>query len=298
MTYPVRTGALVLACLAVAGCGGGKAARECGTPAYTQDFETPVGSIVVTWGNDIKGNASAFLVNRKKGIFMTADHVVDAMRKYSKSTAPLFFNGNVYTITVIKVLPLDDVALVQVTCSFDSVRSPEPFPLASAEVRIGDSLFVMGIHKHPHSIRAFNAKRGVADRVLPIIAEYFGIVMADPTRESEMVFDSLASVVGGLGIHAPSMDPANSPGADALEVMRDTSNAYIWTRTVRDHKFSFGGLSGGPVLNARGELVGVVTKEGCDPRVMACNPNAYENVFVSSIRKREFQDLLSFARSR
>lgn len=298
---------LVIACIMAAGCDTGSKGNdaddksECGVVAYDQDFITPVGSFVVAWGNDRKGNGSGFLVNREKGIFMTADHVVDAMRQNGKNSADLFFNGRVYKAVVLKVLSLDDAALMQIACSREALKRaaesfPEPLTPASAEIGISDRAFIMGIHLHSFLIRESNKKEGAPDRVLPIGLQYYKIVQRDVTKEKEMVFDSLLAAVVGLRVHAPAIAPEDRAKYDPFEVMRDSTNTYTYVRTVRDHKFSFGGLSGGPVLNSRGELIGIVTKEGCDLKRLSCNPNADENVFFTPIHEKEIWDLLSSVR--
>lgn len=297
----------VLVSIGAVGCDAGDkregdAGKECGVAAYTQNFITPVGSFVVTWGNDLKGSGSGFLVNREKGIFMTADHVVDAMHRHGKNSADLFFNGKVYKAIAIKVLSLDDAALMQIVCSRKALKIaaasfPDPFTLASARAGIGDRVVIMGIHPHSFLIRESNAEEGIPDRILPIASQYYKIIQNDVTEEKEMVFDSLSSIVVGLDEHAPTIAPEDRAKYDILEVMRDSANTYTRVKTLRDHKFSFAGLSGGPILNERGELIGIVTKERiCPLHLFSRDIFPCESVFFTPIHERGLLGLLLSAR--
>ncbi len=202
--------------------------------------------------------ASGFVVDRQKGIFMTAKHFTDAVEGSGSDSFKLFTNGMAYDAYVMKVPPLRDAALVRLEGKFDPKDISAPYHLASVPLKKGDTVFFQGMHPHPCPVRNSNAADGFPDIIVPILKDYYGIMMRDCLHESEIVFDDLESNVVDLNSHI--LLNAAEKDAKLGRILYD-ANFYYRLKTKRNHKFSFGGLSGGPALNAKRELVGLNTAE-------------------------------------
>ncbi|MDP2598903.1 MAG: trypsin-like peptidase domain-containing protein [Candidatus Liptonbacteria bacterium] len=226
--------------------------------SYRQDLRTSTALLVVEWNGEPKLIGSGFLVEKEKGIFMTAKHVTDAAAKLrGDDKLKLFFNGAVYEVFVMKVLPVCDAVLVAISGKFDPSMFPAAYAAASSGARKGDVVYIQGFHWHPFAIRKLNDGDGAPDIVVPIMESYYQLISKDPARETEFVFDRLEGSVMKVGT---KIEVENEDAADIRKLAHDT-NIYFQVRTKRNHRFSFGGLSGGPALNEKGEFAGVVTAE-------------------------------------
>ena len=98
--------------------------------------------------------------------------------------------------------------------------------------------------------------------IVPIFKTFYGLREADPERQKEVVFDSLEAVVTGINEH---IKIGAEHEQDVESGLKFGVNEYVKVVTKINHKFSFGGLSGGVVvrLNTQGipEAVGILTAE-------------------------------------
>lgn len=230
---------------------------------------SPVALVVAEWNGKPRVLASAFLVDREKGIFLTAKHFTDELVATSGARCKLFFNGRIFAAQVAKVPPLRDAAAVKISGNFDQASFPEPYKVFSGKLRIGEKVFVEGLHPHPFRVRERNLNEGHKDAVVPILKSYYGIVSLDKNREAEIVADRLEAEV----IKDKAKIQLGEDRKNQWDELRNSANDYVKIRTRLDHKFSFGGLSGGAVTNARGELIGIITAEG--PARLEFDKNGY-----------------------
>ena len=75
-------------------------------------------------------------------------------------------------------------------------------------------------------------------------------------RDDEFVYDDLE---GRVVDAAKKIE--NKQIKDSSETLADITVGYIELLMSQDHEFSFGGLSGGPTVNEKGELVGINSSE-------------------------------------
>lgn len=208
-----------------------------------------------------KVTGSASLADKESGIFLTANHVIKLDVEYK-----LFFCGKVYKARRILDAGVTDVGFLRITDDFNSADFPEPYPIGDAP-KAGDSVFARGIHMHRESLQK--------DKVIHRITEmYYGIkemeMVNGKLERKEFVYDDLPATVLGEDaltalIKKPEMD------AESLDYLFKNQPTLIETRD--DHKISFGGLSGGPTVNARGEIVGVNVVELGDEGVYVWDEN-------------------------
>lgn len=228
---------------------------------YPQDFKTNVALLVIEW-NGLKPHilASAHLADREKGIFYTAKHFTDAFGSLGPDYCKVFFNGKVFRARLIKVPPIRDAALIRLIQPFSMTGFLEPLLIAKDKPKLGDRIYIQGFHPHQYWIRKANEKEGFPDKVIPIIEEYYEQITRNLDKETQVVFDNLEGRVVKLDPRAVLRNPFTSDEEKeaALEYENDS---YIKVRMVRDHKFSFGGLSGGAAVNEQGELIGIVTAQ-------------------------------------
>mgnify|MGYP001563260152 CR=1 FL=1 len=228
------------------------------TRTYPVDgnFREPVASVVIERNGrfDVAASmGSAFLVAPKElGIFATADHVIELDVEYK-----LFFCGKVYRARRIIDAGVTDVGFVRIVDDFDPADFPEPYPVGDLP-KAGDDVFVRGIHMHRESLQ----KNKIIHR---ITAMYYGIkeveIVNRKPETKEFVYDNLpAKVLREDDLIALMERP--DIAAETLEYL--TKNHPTLIKTRDDHKISFGGLSGGPTVNARGGVVGVNVVEPGD----------------------------------
>lgn len=228
---------------------------------YPQDFRSDVAYLVLEWA-ERKPHimASGYLADQVKGIFYTAKHFTDDFGALGPDYCKVFLNGKVYTAKLMKVSPIRDTALIRISSYFSPDELPKPSPVSPSEPKIGDSLYVQGMHPHSYQIREENESEGFPDKIIPIFETYYGQVMKDKSRESQVVFDNLE----GKRVK-PDPDSIRKDrwlSDEQKKILLEYENSlYIKILVVRDHKFSFGGLSGGVALNSNKEIVGAITAQ-------------------------------------
>lgn len=184
---------------------------------------------------------SAFLIDRERGLFTSAKHFVGSE---SDGQAKIFFNGRVYDGFLVRLPPVTDIAVIKISGRFNPADFPEPYKIAG-HAEVGDKVFVRGIHPHPVGLIG-NKK------IIPITLIYYG----ELGTGQEFVYDDLEAKVTDLAYKIKNEEIGGSS-----ELLSGITNTYIKLETKEDHRFSFGGLSGGPTVNGRNELVGINSSE-------------------------------------
>ena len=228
------------------------------TYPHPKDLRTDIAWIVIEWNGKPKygGYGSGFLADKHSGSFYTNKHVSDMFDSLGKSSQKIFFNGKVYNLAVVKVPALRDAAIVQITDSFDSSEFPDPAPIAKEKVKKGDKVFVEGFHPHPYFSRVSNrVEGGYNEKLVPIFKEYYNMGTKNLEKEVEVVFESFTGVV--TKTDALVNFDESSPGV--IGRAREIANTYVMIKAEKDHKLSFGGLSGTAVRNMKGEVIGIFT---------------------------------------
>lgn len=231
---------------------------------YSQNMKTDVAWIVLNWNGQPFGYGSGFLVNKEKGIFYTNRHVRRMFDKLGKNSHKLFFNGKVYRIEAGKTFQMDDAAEVRIIDPFDPSEFPEPVLFAEEEPGAGDLIFVGGMHPHPYYIREQDKAEGFEYEIIPIFRDYFLQGTKNISKEREMVFEIIDGKVVDTEVTVKNIQERSGKELrfeGMIEDMRNIANFYTQVRISKDHKFSFGGLSGSPAKNARGEIVGILTMQ-------------------------------------
>ena len=217
---------------------------------YTQDFEASVAFLVLESNGKPQITASGFIADKEQGIFYTAKHFTDEFGSLGHEYCRVFFNGRVYKAILVKVPPTQDAGLIRLLPPFSPENLQEPMPIATVRPKVGDKIFAQGFHSHPFWLRMENEASGFPETVVPIFADYYKQIMRDLSREQEVVFHNLE----GEAVE-PRFNPV-FPDSNVYE-----NDGYIKVLFPRDHKFSFGGLSGGAARNDRGEVVGIMTAQ-------------------------------------
>ena len=242
---------------------------------YPQDLVTKVAYLVIENNDEPNVTASGFLVEREKGLFLTAKHFTSVLNKVGTRQFKLFFNGKVYDAELVQLPPLRDAALIRIVSNFDYNSFSEAAVFSQDKVKIGDKVFVVGFHQHHYRVRSINEKMGHPDKVVPIRRLYYHIETRDTLEEAEVVFDSLEAQVVGIETRWWLVPGNRAPNfSDSL---RYRTNPYFDVFTERYHFGQFGGLSGGPVFNEKGEIVGIVTlgEDGDGGRILMMTPIWY-----------------------
>lgn len=198
----------------------------------------PVAAVVIERNGrfDVqRATGSASLEIKETGIFSTANHVVFLDTEYK-----LFFCGRVYKARRILDPGISDVGFLKITDSFDPATFPEPYELAES-VQRGEPVFIRGIHMHPEKLQEGKI-------IHHIVREYYGL-----TDTAEFVYDDLSALITEKDVLIPNSSFENQEMGGLGDVVLNNFSA----RAIHDHKFSFGGLSGGPTVNRMGQKVGI-----------------------------------------
>lgn len=255
-----RKGQIFLAatlCLLTLACNSGvEEVSSCNlAETYNQPFKTDVAWIVLEWNCSPIGWGSGFLTDREKGILFTNKHVSNVFNRLGRGSHKIFFNGRVYNAAIIKTDILSDAALVQITDQFNYSEFTDPAPFAQEKVKVGDKVVVEGFHIHPYQIRQSDIEDGYDFPLIPIFRDHYKSGTLNLDKEREIVFEKLEAEVSEVD----KKIMVREQGTGITQVIRNTSNLYIEIKTVKDHKFSFGGLSGTVVRNTKGETIGIFT---------------------------------------
>lgn len=231
-----------------------KQKEGCQYGSVVQDFKTDVAWIVMEWNCKPGGWGSGFLIDKEHGAFYTNKHVVNEFNSYGKGSHKIYFNGKFYNAEVVKVPPLRDAAVVRITDVFDPTEFPEPVSFATERVKRGDKVFIEGFHPHPHLIIESNKTEGYNERIVPVWDMYYNLGTRNLDKKLEIVFEQISGKVVDLNAPAHFGD-----ASDTIDRTKELSNTYTMVKADKDHKFSFGGLSGTVARNIKGEIVGIFT---------------------------------------
>ena len=237
-------------------CGPGSSKKDNGCGDKTvppQNFKTDVAWIVTEWNCKPGGYGSGFLIDKERGVFFTNKHVTNEFNSYGKGSHKIYFNGKFYNAEIVKVPPLRDAAMVRITDEFDSSKFPEPAPFAVGQVKKGDLVFVEGFHPHPYGIIESDKTGGYNEIILALWDKYYNLGTRNLDKKQEIVYEKISGKI----IELDAM--ASFGGEGTISETKELSNTYTMVKTDRDHKFSFGGLSGTVVRNAKGETIGIFT---------------------------------------
>lgn len=228
-------------------------------------INVPVALLVNEWAGKVKVMGSAWLVDGGRGVLLSAKHVTDAFLndqiELGGNECKIFLNGIVYDCIVVRVPPHRDAVVLKITNPFKLSELPIPYKIGTERVKVGEKVFVQGFHPHPNEIRDSNEKEGFKDLVVPIFKTFYERRYGNRCIDTEVVFDKIKVVVTKLNIHVKIKDQENDP----MEELRYAVNTYFSVVTLRNHKFSFAGLSGGVVVrlnkNKELEAIGIITAE-------------------------------------
>ncbi len=222
-----------------------------------QGLKVDIAWIVLEWNGkpEYGGYGSGFLVDKERGAFFTNKHVSDMFNALGKGSHKIFFNCKVYNVKTVQAAPLADTALVQITDPFDFSDFPDSAPFAKEKVKVGDKVVVEGYHPHPYFVRMSDKEEGYDFPLIPIFKSYYNLGTKDLEKEREVVFEKLEATVIAINQKIKVEDQ----GEGIVQGIREDMNLYIKIRTIKDHKFSFGGLSGTVVRNKKGETIGIFT---------------------------------------
>lgn len=255
---------LFISCWLVIYCGPPVVVKTEKTNTYYQPFKTDLAWIVLEWNGRPNGWGSGFLVDKEKGAFYTNKHVSNVFNTLGKGSHKIFFNGKIYNVETIKTPLLVDAALVRIIDQFDFSEFPEPKKFSTEELKVGDRLLIEGFHVHPYRVREHDISEGYNFPLVPIFKDYYRLSTKNLDLEREVVFERLEAEVVGLD----KKIAIQGQGIGTAQSIRNSSNSYVEIRTLKDHKFPFGGLSGTIVRNSRFETIGIFTagpEEEFDP---------------------------------
>lgn len=253
---------------------------------YPQNFKTQHAWLVLEVNGRPRIMASGFLVNRDEGIFITARHFTEWLRNLF-GEMKVFWNCKVYDADIRQLPPIEDAAAIVLRKPFDPSDFPPALPIAAIGAQLGDTVYAVGFHPHPYLNDSLGYGSG---RSMEIFRNYYGRIMLDSTKLSEIVFDSLPGRIidlNGRGL-------VHSRGNQGLFAqIQDSVARYIEVRITTHFNLSFAGLSGGALLNKQGEVLGVITAEEVrpeyDPRGRVRLPQGIFTVYAP----REVRDKIS-----
>lgn len=231
---------------------------------YPSGVNVPVAFLVSEWAGKPRILASGWLVDGSDGMLFSAKHFTDAFMKntveFGANECKVFLGGKVYSCVVVQLPPLRDAVIIKMLGSFNRAELPKPYKISKTKTKPGDKVFIQGFHPHPAEVTKSNLVDGLKDIEVPIMDKFYEIRDAELKNQQEVVFDNLKGKVVKPDPNAILNNPlfTDDRKGDLLVYENDS---YIKVLTIRDHKFSFGGLSGGVVLNENGEAIGVVTAQ-------------------------------------
>ena len=232
---------------------------------FPSGLNVPVAFLTNEWAGKPRILASGWLIDGGNGTLFSAKHFTDTFMndiiELGANQCKVFLSGRVYTCVVVQVPPLRDAVILKIFEPFNSAELLTPYKIATTKLRIGDAVFIQGFHPHPSEITTSNATEGFKDLILPIFRTFYELREDDPARQREVVFDNLEAVVVDVDVHINTDENESSPEKE----LKFRTNEYIKVITKRNHKFSFGGLSGGVVIkvnkNGEKEAFGIITAE-------------------------------------
>ncbi|MBI2669933.1 MAG: trypsin-like peptidase domain-containing protein [Candidatus Yanofskybacteria bacterium] len=275
MKLPIALFGLFVFSLFVLGCGPPNLSNDCqNTDRFPQNFSAKEALFIRERNCAPHILASAFLIDRERGLFASAKHFVG---NESDGQAKVFFNGRVYDGFLVQLPPITDVAVVKIQGNFDPTTFPEAYGLSQA--KIGDKVFVKGIHPHPKQLTGNN-------KIILIYEVYYGLI-GEPQI---LVYESIEADIISLNLPIKNKDLSDEFSEDISEI----SNNYINLKMAKNHLFTFGGLSGGPTVNERGEVVGINANQlpkDCVPRTENCIVQGEPVLTKSGLKPRPFDEL-------
>lgn len=233
---------------------------------FPDGIKASVALLTGEWAGKVRFIGSAWLIEGSRGGLFTAKHVIDSFFGKQISLGgrecKIFLNSRVYDCVVDRIAPLRDAAVLRIADQFNAAELPRPYRIASEQIKVGDEVFVMGFHLHPQEITEANEKEGFRDTIVPIFRTFYEQRFGNQCGVSEIVFDVLKAKVVRINerviVDKEQMD-------DPLGKLKHLVNMYFRVVTERNHKFSFGGLSGGVAVrlneNGEPEAVGIITAE-------------------------------------
>lgn len=228
-------------------------------PISGGEFKEPVamifadrnGVIDVNWGA-----GSSFLVDAERGLFGTAKHVVAHDVSYK-----IYFCGRVYEGERVLSSVVTDVDYFRITSDFDPSQFPKPYPLGS-DANVGDLVFVRGIHPHPHNLQVGKIVHGV-------IHFYYGMT----NYSQEFVYDNLPARVSDKKVCF-----SNSTVGGGDKTLDAVIQCYTQVMTLEEHRVGnkgFAGLSGGPTINGKGEIIGLNSNQLGDEEIIVLDREGF-----------------------
>lgn len=233
---------------------------------FPDGINAPVASLVIEWAGKVRVMGSAWLIDGGGGAIFSAKRVTDTLMSSQialggRECKLFLLNGRVYDCVVVRVSPFRDAVVIRITSSFKLSELPNPYKIGTEGVKVGDWVSIQGLHPHPKEIRDANEREGFKDTVIPIFKTFYELRFGNECMDAEVVFDSIEAKVTGLDIHMKINDQENDP----MVKLKYMVNTYFSVATYRNHKFSFGGLSGGVVVrlnkNGEQEAIGIITAE-------------------------------------
>lgn len=228
---------------------------------FEQEISVPVGAIVIERNGIPYSMGSAFLIHKEDRRFVTNDHVIEITRLYPSVDMKLFFECKVYDITLERMASIHDAALVYIPNEADTRKWPTPYSLNRDSVMVGDKVNIQGVHRHFYLQHQRNIRWGYNDPAFFIRRDHYGWDrQPNPLSAWEFFFDDLEASVFEVDATKNVLYDKGVISRD-MQQIRTATNRFFSVRTKRNHVESFGGLSGGVVINDNKEIVGIITLE-------------------------------------
>lgn len=227
-------------------------------------LNVPVAFLVAEWGGKPRMLASGWLIDGVNGTLFSAKHFTDTFInntvELGGNECKVFLNGKVYVCIVVRVPSLRDAVVLKITSPFNPAELPKPYNISKTKPRLGDKVFIQGFHPHSAEIIKSNRIDGFRDLIVPVLKNFYELREVDPLKQREVVFDNLQGTRVKPDPNSIRKNPllSNDEKKSMLEYENDS---YIKVQMARDHKFSFGGLSGGVAFNEKRNAVGVITAQ-------------------------------------